>query len=417
MMAANHHGKAYALRALAGNVVLLLVLAALWRMSHKLLQSHRREVDARIAHAKQVEYLAFHDSLTGLPNRSLFTQLLQQSISQAQRYHHKLAVLFLDLDRFKAINDTLGHEAGDTLLKDVADRLRNCVRESDTVSRLGGDEFVVLLPELKDESHCANVAQKMVNAVALPFHLCDQEFRVTVSIGISCYPEDGEDQETLTKHADVAMYHAKENGKNNYQVYSEQLHAESLQRQTLESSMEHALGRGEFQLHYQAKRDVQTNRVTGMETLLRWHHPDLGVIAPMQFLPLAEETGFINAIGKWVIKTACAQNVAWQKQGFPPLSMAINLTESQFLDPNLPMDIQVALNETGMAAHLLEVEITESLLMQGVPKALEIMNNLKDIGVHIAIDDFGVGYSSLAMLRQFPSGYHQNRPGFYSELD
>lgn len=402
MAAAVERAETYTVRALAGNVLLLVVLGMLWRMSHKLAQSRRREVDARIAHAKQVEYLAFHDGLTGLPNRSLFTQLLQQGIAQAQRYDRKLAVLFLDLDRFKAINDTLGHDAGDVLLKEVAERLKSCLRDSDTVARLGGDEFVVLLPELADESHCANVARKMINAVARPVRLRDQDFRVTVSIGISTYPGDGKDQETLTKHADVAMYHAKEQGKNNYQVYSKKLHAESLQRLTLESSLEHALERGEFQLHYQAKQDVQTNRITGMEALLRWHHPDLGVVAPMQFIPLAEETGLIILIGKWVLKTACAQNIAWQRQGFPPLNMAINLTERQFLDPNLPADIRAVLDETGMAPDRLELEITESLLMRDVPKALEVMNGLKEIGVRIAIDDFGVGYSSLSMLRQFP---------------
>jgi len=392
----------YALRAFSGNVLLLVVLGVLWRMSHKLAQSRRREVEVRLSHAKQVEYLAFHDGLTGLPNRSLFTHLLQQGISQAQRYDRKLAVLFLDLDRFKAVNDTLGHEAGDQLLKEVAERLKNCLRKSDTVARLGGDEFVVLLPELADTTLCISVAQKAINEVARPFHLCGQDFRVTVSIGISTYPEDGEDQETLTKNADIAMYHAKENGKNNYQLYSKKLHTESLQRLTLEMSLEHALERGEFQLDYQAKRDVHSKRITGMEALLRWHHPDLGVVAPMQFIPLAEETGFIIPIGKWVIKTACAQNVAWQQQGFPPLNMAINLTERQFLDPNLPEDIRAVLAETGLAANLLELEITESLLMRNVPKALEVMSSLKQVGVRIAIDDFGMGYSSLSMLRQFP---------------
>ncbi|MEJ2680656.1 MAG: EAL domain-containing protein [Gammaproteobacteria bacterium] len=397
-----HHIDVYILKAIFGNSTLILILALLWRMSHKLAQSHRRESDARITHAKQLEYIAFHDSLTGLPNRSLFTQLLQQSINLAQRHHRHLAVLFLDLDRFKAVNDTLGHEAGDQLLKEVASRLNSCTRQSDTVARLGGDEFVVLLPELPDQTHCTKVAQNMIDSVSLPFYLSNQNFRVTVSIGISIYPHDGQDQETLTKHADIAMYHAKEKGKNNYQVYTEKLHVESLQRFTLESSLEHALERGEFQLHYQAKRDVRTNQIAGMEALLRWRHPELGVVAPMQFIPLAEETGFIIPIGQWIIQTACSQNVAWQKLGFPSLNIAINLTERQFLDPTLPAVIQVVLNDTGMAPHLLELEINESLLMRDVPKALEIMNNLKKIGIRIAIDDFGVGYSSLFMLQQFP---------------
>ena len=402
LAAAVAHAKHYSSIALTGNLLLLVILGVLWRMSYKLAQSRHREVEARIAHAEEVEYLAFHDGLTGLPNRSLFTKLLQQGISQAQRHDRKLAVLFLDLDRFKIVNDTLGHEAGDTLLKEVAVRLNGCLRESDTVARLGGDEFVVLLPELTDETHYATVARKMIHAVAKPVRLKDEDFRVTVSIGIAVFPTDGQDQETLTKHADVAMYHAKQQGRNNFQAYSAELHAESLQRLSLESSLEHALARGEFKLDYQAKRDVRSNRITGMEALLRWHHPDLGVVSPMQFIPLAEETGLIVPIGKWVMKTACAQNVAWQRQGFPPLNMAINLTSRQFLDSNLVADIQAALDESGMAPELLELEITESLLMRDVAKAMEIMNNLKALGVRIAIDDFGVGYASLSMLRQFP---------------
>jgi diguanylate cyclase (GGDEF)-like protein len=389
-------------RAVAGSCVLILIAAVLSRMSRQLAASRLRAVDEQLAHAARVEYLAYHDGLTALPNRSLFSKLLGQRISEAQRYKKKLAVMFLDLDRFKQINDTLGHDAGDQLLQQVAARLKACLRESDTVARLGGDEFVVLLPELADAADVACVGQKILSAVARPFVLLGQEFRVTASIGISTYPRDGLDEQTLTKNADIAMYQAKEEGKNNVQFYSETLNANSLERLTLESSLRHALERNEFELHYQAKHDIRSGRITGMEALLRWQHPDLGTIAPMQFIPLAEETGLIVAIGKWVIKTACLQNVAWQAQGLPDLSIAINLTARQFFDEGLVPDLTAILAATGMDARLLELEIAESLLMRDVERSLRILAGLKKLGVRIAIDDFGVGYSSLATLQQFP---------------
>jgi diguanylate cyclase (GGDEF)-like protein len=392
----------YLWRAAAGSLVLILIAVVLSRMSRQLTASRLRAVEEQLAHAARVEYLAYHDGLTALPNRSLFSKLLGQSINQAHRYNRRLAVMFLDLDRFKQINDTLGHEAGDQLLQEVAARLKACLRDSDTVARLGGDEFVVLLPELTEEAYVATVAQKILSTVARPFVLLGQEFRVTASIGISTYPQDGLDEQTLTKNADIAMYQAKAEGKNNFQFYSERLNANSLERLTLESSLRHALERGEFELHYQAKRDIRSGRITGMEALLRWQHPDLGTIAPMQFIPVAEETGLIVPIGKWVLRTACLQNMAWQAQGLPPLSMAINLTARQFFDEGLVPDLTTILATTGMDARLLELEITESLLMRDVERSLRILSGLKDMGVRIAIDDFGVGYSSLATLQQFP---------------
>jgi diguanylate cyclase (GGDEF)-like protein len=327
---------------------------------------------------------------------------LGQSIGEAHRYERRLAVAFLDLDRFKQINDTLGHEAGDQLLQEVATRLKGCVRKSDTVARLGGDEFVVLLPQLDDESHAALVARKILAAVAKPFTLMGQEFRVTASIGISTYPQDGLDEQTLTKNADIAMYQAKAEGKNNFQFYSDKLNANSLERLTLESSLRHALERNEFRLHYQAKRDIASGKITGMEALLRWQHPDLGTVAPMQFIPVAEETGLIVPIGKWVLKTVCLQSVAWRNQGLPPLSIAINLTPRQFCDEQLLSDITSILAETGMAPRLLEIEITESLMIHDVENTLRILTGLKALGLRIAVDEFGSGYSSLAMLQRFP---------------
>ncbi|MDO9385150.1 MAG: EAL domain-containing protein [Thiobacillus sp.] len=393
---------AYLWRASASSVLLILIIGVLGRMSQQLALSRQHAAEKQIAHAERVEQLAYHDGLTGLPNRSLYSKLLSQSIHQAHRYNRQLAVLFLDLDHFKHINDTLGHEAGDQLLQEVANRLKACLRDSDTVARLGGDEFVVLLSELEEPKYVSTVAQKILSAVARPFILMGEEFRVTASIGISTYPQDGLDEQTLTKNADIAMYQAKEEGKNNFQFYSEKLNTLSLERLTLESSLRHALEHHEFHLHYQAKQDIHSGRITGVEALLRWQHPDLGTVAPMQFIPIAEETGLIVPIGKWVLRTACQQNMAWQKQGLPPLSMAVNLTSRQFSDGNLMADLKAILMATGMDARLLELEISESLLMRDVEKTMRVLTGLKDMGIRIAIDDFGMGYSSLAMLKQFP---------------
>jgi diguanylate cyclase (GGDEF)-like protein len=402
LTAERRDAQVYLLRAGIGSALVVLLSTILGRMSWKLARGRARENEAHLTHARRVEYLAYHDGLTALPNRSLFNKLLSQAISQARRYHRQLAVAFIDLDRFKQINDTLGHEAGDELLKEVANRLKACVRDSDTVARLGGDEFVVLLTELGDAQYAATVAQKIITSVAKPFNLLGQEFRVTASIGISTYPKDGLDEQTLTKNADIAMYQAKGDGKNNFQFYSEQLNANSLERLTLESSLRHALERNEFRLYYQAKRDIATGQITGMEALLRWQHPDLGIVAPMQFIPVAEETGLIIPIGRWVLQIACLQNVAWQKQGLPPLKIAVNLTARQFFDEHLLRDIAVVLKSTGMQASLLELEIHESLLIQDIEKTLRILTDLKSMGIKIAIDDFGTGYSSLATLQSFP---------------
>jgi diguanylate cyclase (GGDEF)-like protein len=387
---------------LFGSLLVVALTGLLGRMSWQLVQGRMREGEANLKHAQRVEYLAYHDGLTGLPNRSMFSKALSQSISEAHRYKRRIAVAFLDLDRFKQINDTLGHEAGDQLLREVAARLKGCVRNSDTVARLGGDEFVVLLPELDDERHAAVVAQKILAAAAKPFSLMGQEFRVTASIGISTYPQDGLDEQTLTKNADIAMYQAKAEGKNNFQFYSEKLNANSLERLTLESSLRHALERNEFRLYYQAKRDIASGRITGMEALLRWEHPDLGIVAPMQFIPVAEETGLIVPIGKWVLKTVGLQSISWQRQGLPALSIAINMTARQFLDERLLPDVAAILTETGMDPHLLEIELNESLLIHNTEKTARILAGLKALGVKIAVDDFGTGYSSLAMLQRFP---------------
>ncbi len=356
----------------------------------------RKQAEERIRH------LAHYDELTGLANRSMFSQRLSHAIAQARRNDTQLAVLFIDLDRFKNINDTLGHEAGDSVLKEVAGRLHECLRESDTVGRLSGDEFVVLLEGMPQSMHCAEVAQKILTAVARPFALDTQEFHLTASIGISTYPADSEDLQSLLKNADVAMYRAKELGKNNFQFYSSQMNIHTLERLALESDLRRALERNEFVLHYQPKVDIRSGHIIGMEALVRWQHPTKGLIPPMQFIPLAEETGLIVPIGEWVLRTACARNKSWQEQGLPPLCIAVNLSARQFTNEYLVQDVLRVLNETGLDATFLELEITESMVMHDPEHAIELLNKLKAIGISISIDDFGTGYSSLSYLKRFP---------------
>lgn len=394
--------RVYRWRAFGLSLVLIAIISILWRLQSKLVASRRHEVEVQMAHARQVEYLAYHDGLTGLPNRSLFSKLLGQSLALSQREGRTLAVMFLDLDHFKQINDTLGHDAGDELLKEVARRLQSSLRASDTVARLGGDEFVVILPDIAARDYALTVASKIIAAVARPYLLSGQEFRVTASIGISTFPDGGLDEQTLTKNADIAMYKAKEEGKNNYQLYSDALHSESLDRLALESSLRHALERHELTLLYQPKLDMNSERVTGMEALLRWQHPDLGTVAPLRFLQVAEDIGLLIPIGRWVLNTVCAQNMAWQKQGLAPMTMAVNLNSRQFFHVNLAQDISEALTRSGMAAGLLELEVSESVLLHDPDKSLKVFNQLKALGVRIAIDNFGVGYSSLSMLKKFP---------------
>ena len=354
---------------------------------------------------ERIQYLATHDALTSLPNRVLFNQLLNHAIESARRYKRTLAVLFVDLDRFKIINDTLGHEAGDTLLKEIAARLIQCLRSSDVVARLGGDEFVVLLPETNETHQVAVVARKILAAVIDPVTIAGQECRVTASIGICTHPTDDADMDdgpTLMKCADIAMYLAKAEGKNNFQFYSKNVKALSLERLTLESDLRHALEHGEFRLHYQAKLDLKTDRITGVEALLRWQHPTLGMMAPAQFIPLAEETGLIVPIGRWVLQTACAQCAAWLRDGLSPVPVAVNLSSRQFADANLLTDIKDVLRASGLDPRLLELEITESMMMQKPERAAQLLGAIKELGVRLAIDDFGTGYSSLAQIKRFP---------------
>ncbi len=300
------------------------------------------------------------------------------------------------------INDTLGHDAGDQLLREIAGRLDQVLREIDIVARLGGDEYVVLIEEVTEQSQIITVAQKILSAVINPIVLKDHEYRITASIGISLYPRDGQDEQSLMKNADIAMYLAKEEGKNNFQFYNPNLKSRSFERLTLETNLREALERNEFSLHYQAKLDLKTNAITGVEALLRWQNPALGAVAPMQFIPVAEETGLIISIGRWVLKTACAQNIAWQQQGLAKVCMAVNLSVRQLMDDTLVPDIRSILQESGLAPNLLELEITESMLMQNPERVIKILTEIKKMGVRLAIDDFGTGYSSLGQLKRFP---------------
>jgi diguanylate cyclase (GGDEF)-like protein/PAS domain S-box-containing protein len=359
------------------------------------------DITVRKAAEARVQYLATHDELTALPNRTLFGELLQQAIEAAKRRELRCAVLFIDLDRFKIVNDSLGHEAGDLLLQEVAARLKQCVRSSDVVGRLGGDEFVVLLSEIQDLEAAAEAAKRILASLHAPITIKDKECRVTGSIGIASYPSDARDAATLMKHADMAMYIAKDEGKNNFQFYSADV-TPLAQHLELEVRLANALQRGEFSLQYQPRVDIVTGEIVAAEALLRWWNPDLGTMSPAQFIPLAEDTGLIVPIGKWVMRTACEQNMAWQKRGLPRVVMSVNLSPRQFKDAALLDDISDILAQTGMAPELLELEITESMIMQHVDIAAEKAAAMKQLGIRLAIDDFGTGYSSLSQLKRFP---------------
>jgi diguanylate cyclase (GGDEF)-like protein len=351
---------------------------------------------------RQIEYLATHDSLTDLPNRVMFNQLMHFAIEAARRHDRRFAVLFIDLDRFKIINDSLGHEAGDSLLVEIANRLRSSLRACDVIARLGGDEFVVILEETADSNAIEHIARNLLSVLAQPLLLSGHECHATASIGIAMYPKDGADVQTLTKNADMAMYLAKEDGKNGFRFFSKEIKTQSIERLTLETALRRALERDQFALHYQPKVDMATRQISGVEALLRWTHPDLGVLPPMQFIPLAEETGLIVPIGRWVLQEACAQNAAWQGRGLRPISMAVNLSPRQFADEHLLRDIDEALAASGMSPTLLQLEVTESMVMQNVSRAIKVLKAIQHRGIRLAIDDFGTGYSSMSLMKQFP---------------
>jgi diguanylate cyclase (GGDEF)-like protein len=352
--------------------------------------------------AERIRHLAHHDDLTGLPNRLLFNYQLPKALARAQRDGTSVGVLFLDLDRFKIINDTLGHDAGDMVLRQIAGHLRSCVRETDTLARVGGDEFTVLVEQLADTQYLGAIAEKLLTAMASPLAIGGNVYQLSGSIGIAMYPEDGADGASLLKNADIAMYGAKASGRNNYQFYSSDINAHSLERLALENELRQAVVRREFEVHYQPKVDISTGRIAGAEALVRWRHPQRGMLLPGEFIFVAEEVGLISSIGSFVLDTVCADIAGWRDAGLPPMRVAINLSAQQFADSRLIDNLNQVLQQTGCDPELLEFEITESVVMTSPGKALQLLEQIKDYGITLAIDDFGTGHSSLAYLKRFP---------------
>lgn len=375
---------------------------------HSLLAAKRRHENHLEELVRQrtaeLNHLAYHDVLTDLPNRILFEDRLTQALILAERNRQTLGVLFLSLDRFKKIHDTLGRAIGDRLLQEVAERLRSSAHQSETVARFDGDEFALLLTQIggTEGEDVVEVIFQINESLKLPFVVDGHELFITASVGITLYPDDGADAPTLLRNADAALYRAKEQGGDNYQFYTADMNAKAMKRLTLENSLRRALERNEFEVYYQPVLDTNTRKIVGMEALLRWHHPDLGLVQPIEFIPLAEDTGMIVPIGEWVLRTACAQSKSWQEAGFVPLALAVNLSARQFQQQNLSEVVVLILRETGLNAHDLELELTESSIMKNAESAVKTLGALKALGVKIAIDDFGTGYSSLGYLKHLP---------------
>ncbi|MGB8596801.1 MAG: EAL domain-containing protein, partial [Candidatus Sulfotelmatobacter sp.] len=360
-----------------------------------------RDITDRKLAEERVQFLAYYDALTGLPNRTLLQDRLAKALAGARRRKDKVAILFLDLDRFKDINDSLGHSVGDLLLQEVAERLKTWAREQDTVARVGGDEFLIVLTGLKDVADAAVATERIVNLMTAGFVVRGHPVNVSCSIGVSIFPEHSADCETLIKNADAAMYSAKENGRNRFQFFTEDMNAQGVERLTLENSLRLALDKKELFLVYQPQMDIATGRITGLEALLRWQHPDLGLVPPDKFIRIAENSGLIVPIGEWVVRTACRQARKWQDEGLPPVSVAVNVSAVQFRQEGFCELIRRVLHETGLAPQYLELELTESLLLANADLMLSVVQELKAMGVTLAIDDFGTGYSSFSYLRQF----------------
>ena len=404
------HG-AFAFPILAGNVTLgvLEFFSSEIRSPDPSLLQMVRVIGSQIGQfmaRKQAEenllYVATHDTLTGLPNRYMFNQRFAHALQNAQRYHRSMALLFLDLDRFKFINDTLGHPYGDRLLQEVAGRLRLCLRESDTIARFGGDEFVALIEDFAAPGDVVSVAQKILHALRWPFMLEGETSHMSASIGISLYPNDGEDLAALLKNADIAIYRAKEQGKNNYLFYSQEMNDHLSERIAKETGLQGALERNEFILHYEPKVEINSGRITGMEALIRWQHPELGLLPPDEFIGHAEHSGLIVPIGAWVLRTACVQNQTLQGRVPAPLTVSVNLSARQFEDKHLLREIERALSESALKPNCLELEVTETSVMQDIQRSKKILDGIKSMGIRLAIDDFGTGYSSLVSIKRFP---------------
>jgi diguanylate cyclase (GGDEF)-like protein/PAS domain S-box-containing protein len=360
------------------------------------------DVSATRALSSKMLHLAQHDTLTDLPNRALFSHRLSEAIVAAHRYRRKLAVLFLDLDRFKHINDSLGHVTADRVLQSVARRLHDCVRASDTVSRQGGDEFVILLSEVARAQDAAVSAEKILLAVRTLHRIDEHDLHLTASMGIVTYPDDGTEAETLLKNADFAMYHAKDSGRNNYQFFKPDMNLIALERQSLEVDLRVALENREFELHYQPKVSLETGAITAVEALIRWHHPQRGLVSPAQFIPIAEFCGVIVPIGRWILREACRQTRAWRDIGLPPIRIAINISARELRETDFVVAVRAILAEAGLDPSSLELELTETFLLQDATGTAAVLKALKELGVMLALDDFGTGYSSLSHLQRFP---------------
>jgi len=360
-----------------------------------------KDITEQMQTQEKLQYLAHHDALTRLPNRMLFLDRVEQALARAHWHERLVALMFLDLDRFKTINDSLGHDFGDRLLALIGERLHQSVRDGDTVARFGGDEFVVLLDDIASETDIAQLAERVLELLAPPFNIDGRELYMTASIGISFYPNDGADSKTLMRHADIAMYRAKDLGRNTFKFFSDEMSARAFEYLTLENSLRHALEREEFELYYQTQVDVTSRRIIGVEALLRWRHPERGLVQPSDFVPLLEETGMIVPVGEWVLRTACRQLAQWQRQGATGLRMGVNLSARQFNEPRLGRNIERIVAECGVDARYLELEMTESVFMRHAPATTQTLGTLHDLGVRLAIDDFGTGYSSLNYLKRF----------------
>ncbi len=361
-----------------------------------------RDITMRKEREERIQFQANYDALTGLPNRSLFLDRLNQGSIRSKREDKKLALMFIDLDGFKYVNDTLGHHIGDLLLQKAASRLTECVRATDTVARLGGDEFTIIMPSLDDPARVSLVAQRILDKLAKPFHLKGEEAIVSGSIGITMYPDDATESNDLLKNADAAMYRAKDQGKATFQYYTSDLNEEVKERVAIKTGLSKAMERNEFSLHYQPKLDLHSNRFTGVEALMRWNSADLGLVSPVRFIPSLEETGLVVEVGEWVIRSACEQHRRWMEEGLPPIRVAVNLSARQLRESTFVSIVNNVLNENGVDPKFLEIEITESMLMLDSGTAVVALSRLHDMGIAIAMDDFGTGYSSLNYLKQFP---------------
>ncbi len=393
-------------------VLFLALLFILGQAEHAMHSHHQRHVDDEA----RIRFQAHHDALTGLPNRLNFVKGVKDAIKRAKRMQQPLGIIFLDLDRFKLVNDSLGLEAGDRLLQVASERVVSAVREADMVFRVGGDEFAVIMEGLDHAENAALAARRIIAAVAEPVKLQEHDLIVTASIGISTYPKDDDSAEQLIKDADAAMYRAKESGSNRYEFYTEDMNTTALQRLDLETALQKALHNDEFLLYYQPKVSSVSGGIVGIEALLRWSRPEKGIVPPDQFIPFLEDTGLIVPVGEWVLRTACVQNKRWQDMGLAPIRVSVNISARQFRTESFAKSVQRILNETGLNANYLELELTENLLIDNAEAAIAIMEELKGIGVSLSIDDFGTGYSSLNYLKRFPVDYLKIDRSFIVDL-